>query len=169
MADQVAGHPLGVINNALYKIPYGGGLVDVTSGNNDIGPFTNSDGHTYHVPGYNALTGYDMASGLGTVDAARFVAALANGASAPRSFRPVRCTGTMSFASITGNLVVPKGKSCTLTDSVVRGDALVNGSLTLDGSTIGHNVVVYKKGTFAQNPDSAGEPSIVEGKVHTGQ
>ena len=81
MADQVAGHPLGVINNALYKIPYGGGLVDVTSGNNDIGPFTNSDGHTYHVPGFDALTGYDMASGLGTVDAARFVAALANGAS----------------------------------------------------------------------------------------
>ena len=91
-------------------------------GNNDIGPFTNRDGHTYHVPGYNARTGYDMASGLGTVDAARFVAALANGASPPQARPPVRCTGAMSFASIPGNLVVPKGATCTLTDSVVRGE-----------------------------------------------
>ena len=54
MADQVAGQWLGTINKALYSIPYGGGLVDVTSGNNDIGPFTNSDGVTYHVPGFDA-------------------------------------------------------------------------------------------------------------------
>ena len=48
----------------------------MTQGNNDIGPFTNSDGNTYHVPGYSARRGYDLASGLGTVDAARFVPAL---------------------------------------------------------------------------------------------
>ena len=77
MADQVAGQSLGDINKALYSIPYGGGLVDVTSGNNDIGEFTNSDGNTYHVPGFDALAGYDLASGLGTVDPARFVPALA--------------------------------------------------------------------------------------------
>jgi subtilase family serine protease len=167
MADQIAGRGLGNINNALYKIPYGGGLVDVTSGNNDIGSFQNTDGNTYHVPGYNAGTGYDLASGLGTVDPARFVAALANGALKPRHGRNVTCTGTMSFASITGDLKVPKGKSCTLTDSVVRHDAQVNGSLTLNGSTIGHDVQIHKGGTFVQNPDSAGEPSIVQHKVHT--
>ena len=32
LADQVAGKPLGQINDALYSIPYGGGLVDVTEG-----------------------------------------------------------------------------------------------------------------------------------------
>jgi hypothetical protein len=30
------------------------------------------------VPGFDAARGYDMSSGLGTVDAARFVAALAS-------------------------------------------------------------------------------------------
>jgi subtilase family serine protease len=169
MADQIAGHPIGVINNALYKIPYGGGLVDITSGNNDIGPFMNSNGKTYHVRGFNARTGYDLASGLGTIDPARFVAALANGATKPPvNVKDVTCTGTMSFASILGNLVVPNGATCTLTDSVVRHDAHVAGSLTLDGSTIGHDVVVATGGTFAQNTDSAGEPSIVQGKVITG-
>jgi len=41
--------------------------------------FTNSDGNTYTVIGYGAGPGYDLASGLGTVDAAKFVRALAEG------------------------------------------------------------------------------------------
>ncbi len=169
MADQIAGRRLGVINNALYTIPYGGGLVDVTSGNNDIGPFTNSDGHTYHVPGFEARTGYDLASGLGTIDPARFVAALANGATKPSpQQKPVTCTGARSFVSILGDLTVPQGATCTLTDSVVRVDAEVAGTLTLNGSTIRGNVDVHTDGTLVQNADSGGEPSIVEGTVHTG-
>jgi kumamolisin len=46
-------------------------------GNNTFGPFTNSDGKTYTVVGYNAGRGYDLASGVGTIDAAWFVPALA--------------------------------------------------------------------------------------------
>jgi subtilase family serine protease len=82
MADQLAGRPLGLINRPLYSLASTSwqgsknGIVDVTQGNNGIGPFENSDGNTYNVPGFNAGTGYDMASGLGTVDAARFVPAL---------------------------------------------------------------------------------------------
>ncbi len=83
MANQVAHHPLGWINDALYRLrnrPHrpNDGIVDVTSGNNGIGPFVNSDGNTYEVPGYDAGTGYDLASGLGTIDAKSFVRALAN-------------------------------------------------------------------------------------------
>jgi hypothetical protein len=44
------------------------GLVDVTDGNNSFAGVT----------GYNAGPGYDLASGVGTVDAARFVPALAS-------------------------------------------------------------------------------------------
>jgi subtilase family serine protease len=78
MADQVAHGGLGTINDALYSLRNGlPGTVDVTQGNNDIGPFQNSDGNTYHVPGFSAGPGYDMASGLGTIDALRFVPALA--------------------------------------------------------------------------------------------
>jgi subtilase family serine protease len=76
MADQVAGHRLGLINTRLYHLK--DGVVDVTQGNNTLGPFTNSDGKTYTVVGYNAGPGYDLASGLGTVDAAKFVPALAH-------------------------------------------------------------------------------------------
>lgn len=83
MADQVAHHDLGNINSQLYRLAsapgYLTGVVDVTQGNNTFGPFTNSDGKTYTVVGYNAGPGYDLASGNGTVDAAKFVPALAFG------------------------------------------------------------------------------------------
>ena len=76
MADQLAGHRLGLLGNKLYGLDRDA-LVDVTMGNNTFGPFTNSDGNTYTVVGYQAGRGYDLASGLGTVDAPRFVRALA--------------------------------------------------------------------------------------------
>jgi subtilase family serine protease len=83
IADQMAGHRLGWINGSLYRL--GGqadqndtGIVDVTQGNNTFGPFTNSDGTTHTVQGFDATAGYDLASGWGTVDAARFVPALAS-------------------------------------------------------------------------------------------
>jgi subtilase family serine protease len=80
MAAQLAGHSLGNINSRLYQLAEFGkfaGVVDVTQGNNTFGPFTNSDGTTHTVIGFNAGPGYDLASGNGTVDAARFVPALA--------------------------------------------------------------------------------------------
>lgn len=81
MADQVAGHRLGNLHNALYELARRpaavSGVVDVTSGNNNFGPFTNSDGTTHTVIGFDALPGYDLTTGWGTVDAAKFVLALA--------------------------------------------------------------------------------------------
>jgi hypothetical protein len=44
-----------------------------------VGPFTNSDGNTYTVTGYSAGPGYDLVTGLGTLDAAKFVRALVEG------------------------------------------------------------------------------------------
>lgn len=78
MADQAAGRRLGHLGPRLYELSKHS-LVDVTRGNNTFGPFTNSDGNTYTVIGYDAGSGYDLASGLGTVDAAKFVRALAEG------------------------------------------------------------------------------------------
>jgi subtilase family serine protease len=71
LAAEAAGHPLGQINPALYALLGQGythktGLVDVTSGNNSFD----------HVHGYRAKAGYDLASGVGTVDGAAFVKAL---------------------------------------------------------------------------------------------
>jgi subtilase family serine protease len=82
MADQVAHRDLGNLNDRIYKLAgdssHFSGIVDVTSGNNSFGPFTNSDGTTHTVVGFDALKGYDLASGVGTIDAARFVPALAS-------------------------------------------------------------------------------------------
>jgi subtilase family serine protease len=74
LADQQARHRLGLINPALYLL--GGlqkvgvprtGIVSVTSGNNSFGGVT----------GFNATAGYNLATGWGTINAAKFVPALA--------------------------------------------------------------------------------------------
>lgn len=77
LADQVAGHPLGLINPALYSLSASGapGIVDVTKGNNTVS-FTQG-GSLHTVTGFSARPGYDLASGVGTIDAAQFVFELA--------------------------------------------------------------------------------------------
>jgi subtilase family serine protease len=77
LADQAAGHYLGLINPALYALSaeHAPGLVDVTEGNNAVA-FTQNSLY-YKVPGFSALSGYDLGSGVGTVDAALFVPELA--------------------------------------------------------------------------------------------
>jgi subtilase family serine protease len=77
VADQAAHHDLGLINPALYSLAaqHAPGLVDITIGNNTV-TFT-QNGKTYTVPGYAAVPGYDLASGLGTVDGALLVKELA--------------------------------------------------------------------------------------------
>lgn len=74
LADQKAGHRLGNINAALYALGAQAqsgstttGLVDITAGDNSYSG----------VIGYTALPGFDLASGWGTIDAAKFVPALA--------------------------------------------------------------------------------------------
>ena len=80
LADQVAHHSLGLINPALYLLSAlrAPGLVDVTTGNNTVG-FT-QNGKSYTVKGFSAGPGYDLASGVGTVNAALFVPELAQAA-----------------------------------------------------------------------------------------
>ncbi|HEY2127106.1 MAG TPA: S53 family peptidase [Streptosporangiaceae bacterium] len=76
LADQIAGHPLGLINPALYGMlaKHLPGLVDVVKGNNTVS-FIQSGQHTVH--GFTARPGYDLASGVGTVNAYYFAYELA--------------------------------------------------------------------------------------------
>jgi subtilase family serine protease len=92
LADQVAGHPLGLINPALYRllaaapqlradhIPLG--ILDVTRGSNTVS--FRQDGRLRTVTGFPARPGYDLASGAGTVNARYFVPQLAAVADHPR-------------------------------------------------------------------------------------
>ena len=77
LTAQFAHHSVGLVNPALYAMSalHAPGLVDVTSGNNTVS-FT-QDGKLQTVQGFNARPGYDLASGVGTVDAAKFVPELA--------------------------------------------------------------------------------------------
>jgi len=79
LADQVAGHSLGLINPALYAMSaaHAPGIVDVTMGNNTVSFLQPT---LVTVQGYHAGPGYDLASGVGTVNAALFVPELAQAA-----------------------------------------------------------------------------------------
>ena len=91
LADQAAGHPLGAINTYLYQLSaqHARGIVDVVTGGNTV---SFRQGGTLHtVPGFKALRGYDLASGVGTVNAFLFVRELARAAAhhASRSAEPL--------------------------------------------------------------------------------
>jgi subtilase family serine protease len=72
MADQLAGHTLGEISPLLYEMGDRGwsGISDITIGNNTVTWTQPSTGQMITVQGYNAGPGYDLASGLGTPNAA---------------------------------------------------------------------------------------------------
>ncbi|MGE5292436.1 MAG: S8 family serine peptidase [Micromonosporaceae bacterium] len=76
IADQNAHRRLGLLNPALYDLAkhHAPGIVDVTIGDNTV--TFSQGGQTYTVPGFPAVRGYDMSTGLGTVDAAKLVGEL---------------------------------------------------------------------------------------------
>ena len=77
LADQQAGRSLGQINQALYAMAaaHDRGIVDIRRGSNTQTFF--QDGRQYTVPGFAARTGYDLVTGVGSVNAAYFVPELA--------------------------------------------------------------------------------------------
>ena len=76
LADQVAGHPLGLVNPALYALAarHAPGIVSVASGNNTV----SFSGGTVH--GYSVRHGYNLVTGLGTVNGRYLVPELARSA-----------------------------------------------------------------------------------------
>lgn len=91
LADQEANHGLGLINPALYamKQAHDPGIVPVTKGNTTVSFDERGAEHT--VSGYDASASYNLASGLGSVDAARFV---------PELVRMVASVGTTASYGI---------------------------------------------------------------------
>lgn len=74
----MAKHPIGLINPDLYLMLrfHATGLVDVTHGNNTVSFIQGKHNKRYTVTGFPATAGYDLASGVGTVNAPAFVAEL---------------------------------------------------------------------------------------------
>jgi subtilase family serine protease len=76
LADQAAGHPLGLVNPALYALAarHAPGIVPVASGNNTVS-FSGGKVH-----GYSVRHGYNLVTGLGTVNGRYLVSELARSA-----------------------------------------------------------------------------------------
>ncbi len=76
LADQVAGRPLGLVNPALYALAarHAPGIVPVASGNNTV----SFSGVTVH--GYSVRRGYNLVTGLGSVNGKYLVPELAHAA-----------------------------------------------------------------------------------------
>ena len=108
LINQKMGVPQGLINPTLYalaaKQTAGGATVfhDITTGNNSVPGLT----------GFSATTGYDLASGLGSVDAAKLVNNWAN--AAPE----------LSLVSSSGTLTVNAGQSIPVTVTSIAGAGL---------------------------------------------
>ena len=77
IADQYAHKRLDLINPALYRLEqeHAPGIVAVTQGNNTV-TFT-QNGQTVTLQGYQAGPGYNLVTGVGTINAAQFVPELA--------------------------------------------------------------------------------------------
>ena len=97
LADQEAHHGLGCINPALYAMKQARdpGVVPVRKGDNTVSFRKGGKEHT--VVGYRASASYNLASGLGTVDASQFV---------PELVRTVASVGT----SVTYGFLAPSGQ-----------------------------------------------------------
>ena len=81
IADQAAGHDYGFINSALYKAgqnsgSYASAFHDITSGNNNAVEFDSSSNEV-DIPGFNAGTGWDAVTGLGSPQAGGLLSQLA--------------------------------------------------------------------------------------------
>lgn len=77
LANQLAGHRLGFINSAIYRIGRNQVLNhvsfhDITVGNNSVME-PDSNGNLVSVTGFNAATGWDATTGWGTPKADVFV------------------------------------------------------------------------------------------------
>jgi hypothetical protein len=94
------GHDVGPINPVLYQVlgPAGAkdGIVDVVSGND---AWTTKTGRVL-VPGFAAGPGFDVASGWGTINAARFVPALVAATAAAHQDASVRSQAAAQLTAL---------------------------------------------------------------------
>jgi subtilase family serine protease len=84
IADQAAGRRLGLLNDRLYELARGrrSGIVDVVGGSNSLtfcqAACAGAAPVMLTVKGYDSTAGYNLATGLGTVDAPALVRRLAD-------------------------------------------------------------------------------------------
>jgi subtilase family serine protease len=140
LATQLSKGDVGPINPALYQVlgPRGAkaGLTDVVRGSNSV---TTPDGKTVIVRGFSAAKGFDVASGWGSINAARFVPSLAAATTASHQEQAARAqalaalTGLQHSIRLSATHIVPGGSSYLLASSFLPGHPV---SFAIDGHTV---------------------------------
>jgi hypothetical protein len=139
LATQVNKGNVGPINPALYRVlgPRGAqaGIADVVTGNTSV---TTPDGKTV-VRGFTAGKGFDVASGWGTLNAARFVPALAAATAASHQDQAIRAqakaqlTGLRHGMQLSAGHIPAGGTSYLLASDFLPGHPV---DLAIDGHTV---------------------------------
>jgi subtilase family serine protease len=110
LATQVNKANVGPINPALYRVlgPRGAlaGIADVVKGNNSV---TTPDGKTVIVPGFTARPGFDVATGWGALNAARFVPALAAATAASHQAQAIRAQAQAQLTGLQHSIQLSPG------------------------------------------------------------
>jgi subtilase family serine protease len=140
LATQVNKGNVGPVNPALYRVlgPAGAqaGIADVVKGNNSV---TTPDGKTVIVPGFTAGKGFDVASGWGALDAARFVPALAAATAASHQDQASRAqakahlTGLQQSMQLSAGHIPAGGTSYLLAPNFLPGHPV---DFAIDGRTV---------------------------------
>jgi subtilase family serine protease len=140
LATQAGKANVGPINPVLYRVlgPRGAraGIADVVKGNNSV---TTPDGKTVIVPGFTAGKGFDVASGWGALNAARFVPALAAATAASHLDQAARAqaraqlTGLRRSARLSAGHIPAGGTSYLLAPNFLPGHPV---DFAIDGHTV---------------------------------
>jgi hypothetical protein len=133
LVEQKTGTRLGQADYALYglaRTDYSAVFHDVTSGDNSVNCAANSSGCSlnsagyYFMNGYDASTGYDLASGLGSVNASQLVS---NWSSV--SF--IATSSSLQLNGATSPLSITHGQSVQVNASVTGAGGTPSGELAL--------------------------------------
>jgi subtilase family serine protease len=152
---------LGNVNPEIYSLAstdYASAFHDITSGNNDTPCEIGSTDCTTSPIGYSATTGYDLASGWGSIDASNFAGVFTNGyASAPVG------TTTVLTASTTAPTVnTALTLTATVANDIGTGTPAGTVQFAIDGANVGSAVTLSSgAATYSYTPATAGSHTIV--------
>ncbi len=177
---------LGNVNPTLYHLSQTttGVFHDITAGNNIVPCVSGSPNCTNGQLGYNAGTGYDQTTGLGSLDAnnlaIRWAASLAGPTATavvanPTSFAPNSSTVLTATVSAASGTTSPTGSVSFMVGSTLLGTGALSGSggsatasLTVHGSqlTAGSNLIEASYGGSPAFQASSGSATV---NVNAGQ
>ena len=133
LVKQKTGARLGQADNVLYdlaKSSYSAVFHDVTTGDNSVnceitnGGCSVTSGGYYFMDGYNAAVGYDMASGLGSVNASQMLSKWAG-------VNFVATTSSLQLDGATTPLSITHGQSVTVNSTVASASGTPSGNIAL--------------------------------------